>query len=88
MAKVETLLTNKHNIVRSAKVRVLDKQNKKIIVLRRSLQHLIPFEIQEDAQFETSSEQREEVQSDVENGTRPRRKAAIIGEEKRRIVNS
>jgi len=84
LAKVETLLTSKDNVVRSAKVRVLDKENKKIIFLRRPIQHLIPLEIQEDVKIEISGEQREEVQGAVENRTRPRRKAAIIGEENRK----
>jgi hypothetical protein len=44
LAKVEELITSKDNIVRSAKVGVLNDSNKKI-QLRRPIQHLVPLEI-------------------------------------------
>ncbi|CAB3999850.1 Hypothetical predicted protein [Paramuricea clavata] len=44
LAKVEELITSKDNIVRSAKVGVLNEANKKI-QLRRPIQHLVPLEI-------------------------------------------
>jgi hypothetical protein len=92
LAKIESLITSKDNVVRSATVRVLDKENKKIIILRRPIQHLIPLEIRSEIdEPETVKEKPEGVeeqpkndQHSYEGATRTKRKAAILGEQRRK----
>jgi hypothetical protein len=43
-AKVEELIPSRDQVVRSAKVSVLNEANKKTL-LRRPIQHLVPLEI-------------------------------------------
>lgn len=81
LARVENLLRSKDKIVRSAEVRVLSNDNKRTVVLRRPIQHLIPLEVQDTSGVQDTSEvqdTREEVKGQVD--TRPRRKAAVNGE--------
>lgn len=81
LARVENLLRSKDKIVRSAEVRVLSNDNKRTVVLRRPIQHLIPLEVQDTSAVQDTSEvqdMREEVKGQVD--TRPRRKAAVNGE--------
>ena len=99
LAKIESLITSKDNVVRSATVRVLDKENKKIIILRRPIQHLIPLEIRSkidepetvkeksegvEEQPEGVEEQPKNDQHSYEGATRTKRKAAILGEQRRK----
>jgi hypothetical protein len=92
LAKIESLITSKDNVVRSATVRVLDKENKKIIILRRPIQHLIPLEIRSEIdEPETVKEKPEGIeeqpkndQHSYEGATRTKRKAAILGEQRRK----
>ena len=84
LAKIESLITS-NDVVRSARVKVLDKENMKIIILRRPIQHLIPLEIQSESDKpEKVEEQPKDVQLSTENATQPKRKAAILGELKRK----
>lgn len=50
LAKVEELIRSKDNVVRSAKIRVLNNQNRKPVLLRRPIQHLIPLEVRAEQQ--------------------------------------
>jgi hypothetical protein len=85
LAKIESLITSNDNVVRSARVKVLDKENMKIIILRRPIQHLIPLEIQSESDKpEKVEEQPKDVQLSTENATQPKRNAAILGELKRK----
>ena len=45
LAKVEELIQSSDGVVRSTKIRVLNNDNRKPIILRRPLQHLIPLEV-------------------------------------------
>ena len=87
-------------MVRSATVRVLHKENKKIIILRRPIQHLIPLEILSEIdepetvkekpegveeQPEGVEEQPKNDQRSYEGATRTKRKVAIHGEQRRKI---
>ena len=56
LAKVENLLRSKDEVIRSAEVRVLSNDNKKTVVLRRPIQHLIPLEVQDTSEVQDSSE--------------------------------
>ena len=78
LARVENLLRSKDKIVRSAEVKVLSNDNKRTVVLRRPIQHLISPEVQDTSGVQDTSEvqdTREEVKGQVD--TRPRRKAAV-----------
>ena len=67
LARVENLLRSKDKIVRSAEVKVLSNDNKRTMVLRRPIQHLIPLEVQDTSRVQDTSE---EVKRQVD--TRPR----------------
>ncbi|XP_028413524.1 uncharacterized protein LOC114536361 [Dendronephthya gigantea] len=56
LAKVENLLRSKDGVIRSAEVRVLSNDNKKTVVLRRPIQHLIPLEVQGTSKVQSSDE--------------------------------
>ena len=87
LARVENLLRSKDKIVRSAEVKVLSNDNKRTVVLRRPIQHLISLEVQDKNEVQDTSgvqdtsevqDTREEVKGQVD--TRPRRKAAVNGD--------
>jgi UDP-3-O-[3-hydroxymyristoyl] glucosamine N-acyltransferase len=68
LAKVENLLRSKDEVIRSAEVRVLSNDNKKTVVLRRPIQHLIPLEVQDTSEIQDTSEvqDRSEIQDTSE----------------------
>ena len=91
--KVEKLLRSKDEVVHSAEVRVLSEDNKKTVVLRRPIQHLIPIEVQITSEVQDTSEVKDtsegkDTSEEVENtdevnrsdDQRPRRLAAVKGE--------
>lgn len=88
LAMVEELLPSDDGIVRSAKIRVLNKDCKKIIYLRRPIQYLVPLEIRnepEPAKGDDNKLPDEPAKVDNPNEERrTRRKAAVIGELKRK----
>ena len=45
VARVEELLPGRDNVIRSARICVLSESNKKTMLLRRPVQHLIPLEV-------------------------------------------
>lgn len=45
LARIETLLPGKDNVIRSVMVKVLSNDKKKTTLLRRPIQHLVPLEI-------------------------------------------
>ena len=49
LAEVEELIPSCDKIVRSAKISVLNEINKKIVYLRRPIQHLISLEINRES---------------------------------------
>lgn len=90
LAKVEEVLRSSDGIVRSAKIRVLNSDKRKPIILRRPIQHLIPLEVcanlrqqkKQDGECETTTEEepaREETDNAREKRN-PRRAAAVQGE--------
>ena len=52
LARVGNLLQSKDKIVRSAEVKVLSNDNKRTVVLRRPIQHLIPLEVQDTSEVQ------------------------------------
>ena len=92
MGKVMELVKGRDDQVRGAKLKVLSKTGKQK-VLFRPLQKLIPFEISEKGESEDKEESKESEKDQVEaindvnnqNRTRPRREAAIEGQNKRRL---
>ena len=85
LAKVEELIPSRDNVVRAARIRVVNNENGRSTYLRRPVQHLIPLEL-----HSTPAEEAQVPQVPVENSqfmvqssrkdSRPRRNAAIIGE--------
>ena len=96
LAKVESPITSKDNVVRFATVRLLDKENKKIIILRRPIQHLTPLEIRSELdEPETVKEQPEGVEEQPKNdqhsykgATRTKRKAQFSANKGEKSVYS
>ena len=89
LAKVEELIQSSDKIVRSAKISVLNESSKKIVHLRRPIQHLVPLEISnkpEKYDVNEVTEVPEEIEADNNKVpvVRPRRQAFIIGELKGR----
>ncbi len=99
MGKVIQLVKGRDNQVRGAKLKVLSKSGKQMAVFR-PLQKLIPFEITENRESEDQEESKdsevngagdenEKEQVDMTNNEnivrRPRRKAAIEGQNNRRL---
>ena len=89
LAIVDNLLTSTDGNVRAANVRVSESSgNTKI--LRRSVKHLFPIEVGQDQLQETHDDPsaRQENHASAElsnvNQRRPRREAALVGEQKRR----
>ncbi len=89
LAKVEELIRSRDNVIRAAKVRVVNSDEGRSIVLRRPIQHLIPLELPSTSEEEDHvSEVRETplveqphlVVPTARNDGRSRRNAAIIGE--------
>jgi hypothetical protein len=89
LAKVEELIRSRDNVVRAAKVRVVNSDEGRSIVLRRPIQHLIPLELPPTSEKEDEVSEVEETQLVKQpdlvvpasrNDARPRRNAAIIGE--------
>ena len=54
LARVENL-QSKDRIVRSVEVKVLSNDNKRTVVLRRPIQHLIPLEVQDTSRVQDTS---------------------------------
>ena len=83
LARVEELIKSRDNVVRSARIRVLNTENGKSTYLRRPIQHLIPLEL-----YSTKEQENQIPVVDIEypvaqnpmEPTRPRRNAAVIGE--------
>ena len=94
IAKVEELIRSEDDGVRAAKIRVLNSDNRRSIIMRRPIQHLIPLEIraatgkdnnasEEPPKAEEPIEEPEKnaaKASIVEKKNRPKRKAAAQGE--------
>ena len=66
LAEVEELIPSCDKIVRSAKIRVLNEINKKIVYLRRPIQHLISLEINRESVKGNMKKKRSIVQSNYE----------------------
>ena len=89
LARVEELISSRDEVIRAAKVLVVNNDEGRSIVLRRPIQHLIPLEIsptsrEEDGVSEVQEatlveQPRPAVQTAV-NDSRPRRNSAIIGD--------
>ena len=93
LAKIEELIPSRDNEIRAAKVRVVNSDERRPVMLRRPLQHLIPLEIppppKEDDQVSAVKEptvggQPHPLVSTTRKDERPRRNAAVIGEMMRR----
>ena len=73
MANVENLLPSKDKVVCSAEVRVLRNDNKRTVILRRPIQHLIPLEVQDSSAVQDPNDVQDssEVQdsSDVQDSS-------------------
>ena len=89
LAKIEELIPSRDNEIRVAKVRVVNSDKGRSVMLRRPLQHLIPLEIppppKEDDQVSAVKEptvpgQPHPLVSTTRKDERPRRNAAVIGE--------
>ena len=85
LAKVEELIQSSDTIVRSAKISVLNESNKRIVHLRRPIQHLVPLEIRaktekHDVNEVTKIPEELEAENEKVAVTRPRRQAFIMGE--------
>ena len=78
VAKVEELIPGKDDVVRSARVCIINDGGKRTI-LRRPVQHLIPLEVRSQ-----SSTTEEDVQPSAVTNERPRRKAAEMCEAARK----
>ena len=78
VAKVEELIPGKDDVVRSARVCIINDGGKRTI-LRRPVQHLIPLEARSQ-----SSTTEEDVQPSAVTNERPRRKAAEMCEAARK----
>jgi hypothetical protein len=92
IAKVEELIRSNDGVVRSAKIRVLNSETRKPIIIRRPIQHLIPLEIRsklgnEDKELVDVNEESSGTQETavVEKKNRPKRKAAVQGELVRKL---
>ena len=83
LAKVEQLLHGEDNLVRAAVVKVLGGKNDKSQLLRRSISHLIPIEVTQIPNGVKNGSGVAISELPVAINTRPRRKAAVIGELKR-----
>ena len=98
IGKVIELVTGRDGLVRGAKLKVLAKGGKQTVI-HRPLQKLIAFEIAEgvgkrkcDTEVEINDENEtvgrgDSVETETENYRRPTRKAAIDGENARRLRN-
>ena len=89
LAKIEELIPSRDNVIRVAKVRVVNSDKGRSVMLRRPLQHLIPLEIppppKEDDRVSAMKEptvpgQPHPLVSTTRKDERPRRNAAVIGE--------
>ena len=56
MAKIEELIPGRDGKIRSAKIRVLTKETKKPIILRRPIQLLVPTEVKGENEHNTLAE--------------------------------
>ena len=97
LARVEELLISKDGKVRAARVKVSNAERNPVCI-RRVIQHLVPLEIKAKRRIADSEEEsgttnepgelEEDILNDneISNGEgRPRRKAAVQGEEIRRL---
>ena len=94
LGRVKELLAGKDGQVRAAEVRVGEKGERKPIIIRRVIQHLVPLEVHSSDVLENSTDEvtnapMENVQDGESPGKiiRPRRKAAVMGENIRRQSN-
>ena len=94
LGRVKELLAGKDGRVRAAKVRVGERGERKPIIIRRVIQHLVPLEVHSSDVLENSTDEvtnapMENVQDGESPGKiiRPRRKAAVMGENIRRQSN-
>ena len=102
LARVEELLVSKDGQIRAARVKVANGERNPVC-LRRVIQHLVPLEIRSADEGIADSEEEDKVTTDqprelevnnlnndeaVNNDGRPRRKAALRGEELRRLSMS
>ena len=55
-AKVKELIRSEDDVVRSAKTRILNSDNRRSIIMRRPIQHLIPLEIRAATSKDTSKD--------------------------------
>ncbi|CAB3981532.1 Hypothetical predicted protein [Paramuricea clavata] len=87
--QIPELIRSRDNVVRAAKVRVVNSDEGRSIVLRRPIQHLIPLELPPTSEKKDQVSEVEETQLVKQpdlvvpasrNDARPRRNAAIIGE--------
>jgi hypothetical protein len=102
LARVEDLLVSKDGQIQAARVKVANSERNPVC-LRRVIQHLVPLEIRSADEGIADSEEEDKVTTDqprelevnnlnndeaVNNDRRPRRKAALRGEELRRLSMS
>ena len=92
LGKVEELIRSSDGAVRSAKIKVLNSDSRKPIIIRRPVQHLIPLEIhgnEAEESVEGPTQTTEPLQKDdstnVTKPVRPRRKTAAQGELLRKL---
>jgi hypothetical protein len=86
LAKIEELLPGADGVVRAVIVKVLGgKNNEKVQLLRRSIQHLVPLEVKRETTEERvlSKSEEKEPSTPVAVTERPRRNAAVVGELRR-----
>ena len=79
VAKVEQIIPSRVNIIRAARVRVINETSGKPSCLRRPIQPLIPLELHSIWQGDNDEENRPErdVQEGSTSEVRPKRKAAM-----------
>jgi hypothetical protein len=102
LARVEDLLVSKDGQIQAARVKVANSERNPVC-LRRVIQHLVPLEIRSADEGIADSEEEDKVTTDqprelevnnlnndeaVNNDRRPRRKAALRGQELRRLSMS
>ena len=89
LAKIVELIPSWDNEIRATKVRVVNSDEGRSVMLRRPLQHLIPLEIPPPAKEEdqvsavkepTVTKQPHPLVPTTRKDERPRRNAAVIGE--------
>ena len=94
LAEIETFIVSKDGKVRAANIRVPNNHKRQTVILRRSLQHLIPLEVRRDTPNQVSSGKEsdnnaEDISKNITESRdiirdqqvgRPMRNTAVIGE--------